>query len=70
MGKNENEITVKNDDSFKDFKNFQLKNPTFNETIPFKGDIEFKLPAVKNNNFGQIYFMKSRIILITSNIAI
>ncbi len=58
--KNENEITVKNDETFKDFKKLSTKNPTFNETIPFKGDIEFKLPAVKNNNnWADIFYEKS-----------
>ncbi len=58
--KNENEITVKNDETFKDFKKLSTKNPTFNETIPFEGHIEFKLPAVKNNNnWADIFYEKS-----------
>ena len=58
--KNENSITKKDDEFFKDFENVNFSNQEFEKIIPIKNNFYFKLPnPVDNKSWSDIYYNQS-----------
>ena len=56
--KKENQITSKNDELFKEFKNISVAKSTFSETINLDKNYKFEKVKILKTTSGQIFIMQ------------